>query len=164
MGTISEYLANVEQTQRDLIKAKHFRNLNSLVKQRFGLVPSNFDANIRNLSSYKLSNVKRFVLAFGLDFCLPPLCYHLRTLNGEKIFADNEVFMRQLFHHTNKSKESHSALKAKLTGLAHSFCGTPIDMTNFTKHRKCFQAIKSLRNNSDIIITKIAAKSNAVKK
>ena len=34
-------------------------------------------------------------------------------------------------------------------------------MTNFTVHRECFQAIKSLRNNSDIIISK-ADKSNAV--
>ena len=34
-------------------------------------------------------------------------------------------------------------------------------MTNFTMHRECFQAIKSLRNNSDIIITK-ANKSNAI--
>ena len=71
--------------------------------------------------------------------------------------------MGQLFHDTSKSKESHSALKAKLTDLAHSFCGTltPIDMTNFTMHREGFQAIKSLRNNSDIVITK-ANKSNAV--
>ena len=64
--------------------------------------------------------------------------------------------MGQLFHHTSKSKQSHSALKAKLTDLAHSFCGTPtpIDMTNFTMHHEGFQAIKSLRDNSDIIITK----------
>ena len=71
--------------------------------------------------------------------------------------------MGPLFHHTSKSKESHSALKAKLTKLAHSSCGTPIGMSmiNFTMHRECFQAIKSLRNNSDIIITK-ADKSNVV--
>ena len=69
--------------------------------------------------------------------------------------------MEQLFHQTSKSKESHSAVKAKLTDLAHSFCGTPIDMTHFIMHRECFQAIESLRNNSDIIMTK-ANKSNAV--
>ena len=89
-------------------------------------------------------------------YYLPP-----SDIKREKIFAEFEVLMEQLFHHSSKSKESHSALKAKLTDLAHSFCGTPIDMTNFTMHRKCFQAIKSLRNNSDIIITK-ANKSNAV--
>ena len=79
------------------------------------------------------------------------------------IFAQFEILMGPLFHHTSKSKESHSALKAKLTKLAHSFCGTPIgmSMTNLIMHRECFQAIKSLRNNSDIIITK-ADKSNVV--
>ena len=69
--------------------------------------------------------------------------------------------MGQLLHHTSKSKESHSAFKSKLIDLVHSFCGTPVDMTNFTMHCECFQAIKSLRNNSDIIITK-ADKRNAV--
>ena len=79
------------------------------------------------------------------------------------IFAQFEVLMGPLFHYTSKSKESHSALKAKLTNLAHYFCGTLIgmSMTNFTMHRECFQAIKSLRNNSDIIISK-ADKSNVV--
>ena len=153
----SRYLANVEQTQRDLIKAKHFRNLNWMIKQRFGSVPSYFDDNICNLSSYKLSNIGRFVLAYGLDFCLPP-----SDIKREKIFAEFKVLIGQLLHHTSKSKESRSALKAKLTDLAHSFCGTPIDITtNFTMHRECFHAIKSLCNNSDIIITK-ADKSNAV--
>ena len=69
--------------------------------------------------------------------------------------------MGQLFHHTCKSKESHVALNAKLTDLMHSICDTFTDMTNFTMHRECSQAIKSLRNNCDIIITK-ADKSNAV--
>ena len=67
--------------------------------------------------------------------------------------------MGQLLHHTSKSKEGLCALKAKLTDLAHSFCGTPIDMSNFYMHRECFEAIKSLRNNADIVITK-ADKSN----
>ena len=45
--------------------------------------------------------------------------------------------------------------------MAHSFCGTPIDMSNFCIHCECFEAIKSLRNNADIVITK-ANKSNTV--
>ena len=96
------------------------------------------------------------MLTYGLDFYLPS-----SEVKREKIFAEFEVSMEQLFRLTSKSKESHSALKAKLTDLAHSFCSTHIDMTNFTMHRECFQAIKSPRNNSDIMITK-ADKSNAV--
>ena len=91
-----------------------------------------------------------------LDFCLPP-----STIHREKIFVEFEVLMGQLFHHTRKSKEGLCALKAKLTDLAHSFCGTPIDMLNFFMDSECFEAIKSLRNNADIVITK-ADKSNTV--
>ena len=62
--------------------------------------------------------------------------------------------LRQLFHHTGKSKEELQALEARLCDLAHAYCGTPIDLTDFLMHRKCFEAMKSLRLNSDIIITK----------
>ena len=72
----------------------------------------------------------------------------------KKIFAEFEVLMGQLFHHSSKSKECLSALKAKLNHLAHAFCGTQIDLTDFTMHRECFDAIKSLRSNDKIIISK----------
>ena len=42
--------------------------------------------------------------------------------------------MGQLFYHSSKSKEDLSALKARLNDLAHSFCGFPIDLTDFTMH------------------------------
>ena len=45
-------------------------------------------------------------------------------------------------------------LKLSYQIWAHSFCGTAIAMTNFTMHRECFQAMKLLSNNSNIIITK----------
>ena len=38
--------------------------------------------------------------------------------------------------------------------MAHAYCGTPVDLTDFLMHRECFEAIKSLRLNSDIMITK----------
>ena len=69
--------------------------------------------------------------------------------------------MGQLFHHSSISKEDLSVLKARLNDLAHSFCGSPIDLTDFVMHRECFTAIRSLRNNNDIIITK-ADKSSLV--
>ena len=53
-------------------------------------------------------------------------------------------------------------MKARLNDLAHSFCGSPIDLTDFTVHRECFAAIRSLRNNNDIIITKADDKSSQV--
>ena len=109
------------------------------------------------MSSHKLSNTENFVLFHGLEFCLPP--YNVKR---EQIFAEFEVLMDQLLHHSSKSKKDLSALKARLNDLAHSFCGSPIDLTDFTMHRECFAAIRSLRNNNDIIITKADKSSKVV--
>ena len=144
----SRYVAEVEERKRNQIKTKPFQTVNWLVKQRFGFV-SNSGNNICNLSTYVLSDTEKFVLSHGLDFCLPPT-----NVKREKIFAEFEVLMGQLFHHSSKSKECLSALKATLNRLAHVFCGTQIDLTDFTMHRECFDAIKSLRSNDKIIITK----------
>ena len=101
------------------------------------------------MSNYKLSDTEQFVLAHGLDFRLPPT-----NLKREHIFAEFEVLLSQPFHHTGKSKEELQALKARLSDLAHAYCGTAVDLTDFLMHRERFEAIKSLRLNSDIIITK----------
>jgi len=113
----SRYLADIEQRQRDLINTKHFRNINWLLKQRLGSVSANYSNNICNLSSYKLSDTEKFVLAHGLEFCLPP-----SSIKREQVFAEFEVLLGQLFHHTSKSKNNVSTLKAELSDLAHSFC------------------------------------------
>ena len=68
----------------------------------------------------------------------------------------------QLFHHIGKSKEELQALKARLSDLAHVYCGTPVDLTDFLIYRECFEAIESLRLNSDIIITKPDNRSGVV--
>ena len=75
--------------------------------------------------------------------------------------AKFEVLAGQLNHHSRKSQENVSALKAKQNDLAYSFCGTPVDLSNFTMRKECFQALKLLRNNKEIVITKVD-KSSAV--
>ena len=45
-------------------------------------------------------------------------------------------------------------LKAKLNEVAHWFCGSPIDTSKFSMDNSCLQAIKSLRSNKAILITK----------
>ena len=96
-------------------------------------------------------------MAHGLEFCLPP-----SKINREEVFAEFEVLIGQLLHHTPKSKESVSALTAKLNNLAHSYCDSPIDWTDFSTHRECFQAIKSLRSNKNILIAKPDKRSGVV--
>ena len=38
--------------------------------------------------------------------------------------------------------------------MAHAYCGSPIDWGGFLMTKECFQAIKALRSNDDIYITK----------
>ena len=134
-----KYLADIDCKKRNQIEAKNFQNLQWLLKQRFGSVASKYRNNICNLSSRKLCDTENFVLSYGLEFCLPP-----SNVKREQIFAEFEVLMGQLFHYSSKSKEDFSALKARLNDLAHSFCGSPIDLTDFTMHRDCFATIRSL--------------------
>ena len=117
--------------------------------QRFGNTANPDHKNITNLSDYKLSPTEEFVLSHRLNFCLLPT-----NSKREGIFAEFEVLIAQLQHHRPQSSEKHSALKAKLSDLAHAYCGTPVDAGDFLMHRECLSAIKSLRSNSNIVITK----------
>ena len=97
----------------------------------------------------ELKNTERFVLSHGLYFCLPPT-----SVKREEILADFEVLYAQLVHHKPSSEEQLAALKARLSDLAHAYCGSPIDLGDFFMTKECFQAIKSLRMNEEILITK----------
>ena len=81
---------------------------------------------IINLSNYKLSPTEEFVPSHGLNFCLPP-----HSVQREEIFAEFEVLIGQLLHHFPLSSEQFSALKARLSDLAHAYCGNPIDIGDF---------------------------------
>ena len=88
-------------------------------------------------------------MSHGLSFCLPPT-----SVKREEILADFEVLYAQLVHHKPRSEEQLAALKARLSDLAHANCGSPIDLGDFLMTKECFQAIKSLRTNEEILITK----------
>ena len=93
----------------------------------FNIVLASFKQNnIVNLSEYKLSDTERFVLSHGLSFCLPPT-----SVKHEEILADFEVLYVQLVHHKPWSEEQLAALKARLSDLAHTYCGSPIDLGDF---------------------------------
>ena len=101
------------------------------------------------MSDYKLSDTERFVLSHGLSFCLLPT-----SVKREEILADIEVLYARLVPHKPRSEEQLAVLKARLSDLAHAYCGSPIDLGDFLMTKECFQAIKSLRTNEEILITK----------
>eukprot|EP00794_Sanderia_malayensis_P010369 gene10369-11449_t len=145
----SRYLSKIDQRTEKQTLQKHHKNVGLLVKRRFGRLLSNPKKHIVNLSDYSLSDSEEFVLEHGLEFCIPP-----REVNREELFAEFEVLFAQLARHEPVSDNELGSLKARLSDLAHAYCGTPIDLIDFYMHREHFQTIKSLRNNRDILIIK----------
>ena len=143
------YLANIEVMKRKEIRTKHFNTINWLRRQRFGSCTTPSGKNIINLSDYKLSKAEKFVLSHGLEFCLPPSC-----IKREEILAEFEILLAQLLHHTPKNKDELTLLKARLNEIAHSFCGSSIDTSKFCNDPDFLSALKSLRSNKNILITK----------
>ena len=143
------YVAKIDNVKEKENLSINESNLRLLRLQRFGNTANPDHKNITNLSNYKLSPTEEFVLLRGLNFCLPPT-----NSKREGIFAELEVLIAQLQHHRPQSPEKHSALKAKLSDLAHTYCGTLVDAGDFLMHRECLSAIKSLRSNSNIVVTK----------
>ena len=142
-------LSEIDQQTENVTKEKHDRNIQLLRRRRFGGVLSDKEKHILNLSDYSLSDTERFVLSNGLDFCLPP-----KSVNREEVLAEFEILYAQLARQKPISSNELSSLKAKLSDLAHSYCGTPVDLGDFNMHKEQFQAIKSLRCNEQILITK----------
>ena len=143
------HLAIIDESKEAANRKKNDNNLRLLFQQRFGNQASFNQNSIENLSDYKLSDTERFVLSHGLSFCLPPT-----SVKREEVLAEFEVLYAQLLHHKPRSDEHLSALKARLSDVAHAYCGSPIDWGDFLMTKECFQAIKALRSNDDIYITK----------
>jgi len=92
------------------------------IQKRRDLIGLIWLQTVTNLSDYKLSDTEEFVLSHSLSFCLPPT-----SIKREKVFADFEVLYAQLDHHKPRSKEQLAGLKARLSDLAHAYCGSHID-------------------------------------
>ena len=92
--------------------------------------------------------MEELALSQGLSFCVPP------KVKRAEIFAEFEVLFGQLKHHEETSESHRQRLKADLCDIAHSFCGTPIDKTNFFMQREAIAAARSLEANKDIIISR----------
>ena len=120
-----------------------------LRRKRFGTALSDGKKHIQNLSDYVLSDTEEFVLGHGLNFCLPP-----KTVCKEQLFAEFESLWAQLQHHKACSVDTRNALKARLTDLAHSYSESQIEKHDFMMQNECYQAIKSLRRNEKILITR----------
>ena len=64
------------------------------------------------------------------------------------------MLIGQLLHRFPHCSKQFSALKARLSDLAHAYCGNPIDIGDFLILKDCIQATRSLRCNENIHATK----------
>ena len=143
------YLSVIDKQKEAVNQTKNSNNLRLLFQHRFGNQTSFKQNNIVNLSDYKLSDTEQFVLSYGLSFCLQPT-----SVKRKEVLADFKVLYAQLVHHKPRSEEQLTALEARLCDLAYAYCGNPIELGDFLMTKECFQAIKSLRTNEEILITK----------
>ena len=121
-----------------------------LINKGFGHIKEpSADGVIFNLSSFRPSELESFILAHGLDFCVP-----LHMPDREKVFADIEVLYSQLAKLKPSSDLASSDFKAKLNSLAHTFSGMSVAFDESRWRNEHRRVIKSLRNDNNLIISK----------
>ena len=69
-------------------------------------------------------------------------------------FAEFEILYAQLGRQQPISPNELNSLKARISTLAHAYCGTPFDLGDVNMHKEHFHAIKSLCSNEQILIIK----------
>jgi len=146
---LCRYIATIDQRTAVVAQKKRERTIECLKVKRFGSQIKDSSQHVFNRSDYKLSNMEAFALVHGFDFGIPN-----NNIKREEIFAEFELFYAQLSRHQPGTNEADEALRARLSDLAHAYCGLPNDVTAFQMQRECIAAIRALRRNDDIHICK----------
>ena len=138
---------------RSKLRSQYSRRLDWLRTNRFGSEELNFAA-VFNLSQLELSRVQLEVLSRGPQFGLPP-----RSICKDEIFSEFEIYFNQLQSllpetPSAKEKEKENALKAKLASLAHEYADVKQSLNRFPLGKEHMQAIRELRSNKEIVITR----------
>ena len=132
------YIATIDERKERELLIKNKQKLKFFFQQRFGnMAKSNKNTEI-NFSNYKLFPTEEFFLSHDVSFCSPP-----NSVQRDEIFAKFEVLVGQLLDHVPHSSEQFSALKAKLSDLAHAHCGNSLDIGDLLISKECIQASKS---------------------
>ena len=134
------YIATIDERKERELSIKNEQKLKFFFQERFGNMAKPNKNTVINFSNYKLTPTEDFALFHGLNSCLPP-----NSVQQEEVFAEFEMLIGQLLHYVPHFSEKFSALKARLSDLAHAYCGYPVDIGNFLILRECIQASRSLR-------------------
>ena len=105
--------------------------------------------NVRNFSSYNLSNTEKFALSFGLKFCVP-----FKKISPVPIKAKFESLYNQLSGLSPRSPISDALLRSRFVTLTNEIvktCFSPALSPSSTSH---LIALKNLTKNKDIVISR----------
>ena len=149
MIRLNLYICKINQKHTEIDDATNAKKLAFLIKQRYGQTFKDGDKHITNLSSYVLSEDERFVLSHGLDFCIKPTC-----IDKPNIQAEFEIAYNQICMNVPVENVSLSSIKAHLASYAHSYCDGNRNTEKNYFLKEHFRAIKSLKTNENIVITK----------
>ena len=107
-------------------------------------------STIVNLAGVELTEVEKDVLCRGLNFAIPP-----KTANiANEVEAEFELCWEQLSNKVPTSTEKERNCKAALAGLARQYANQKVDKTGYPLRKEHFEAIRELKKNHDLIITR----------
>ena len=142
-------LVECDKKQKLKLTGKYTKTLKFLRKERYGSWKQNY-SNIINLSGIDLTTLQKDILSRGLNFCLPP------RIEKEKVLAEFELFYDQLtgIKPPSLSKSSEDFCRTSLAQIATRISTSKPDEREFLLGRKHIKALRELKRNTEIVITK----------
>ena len=140
---------------RERLRKDYAEKLEWLRKQRFGSVEVNSSA-VFNFSSVQLTQAQIEVLSCGPRFGIP-----VTSVCKEEILSELEMFYQQVENALSESSLAEREcskrkveLKTKLSGIANDYGQQKRQSFTFPLGKEHFNAIRELKNNTDLVITR----------
>ena len=148
---LCKYISNIEIQMEEKTIKLHDKRVNFLIKRTYGSAQlGNSSDTVTNLSSYELTEDELFTLKLGLNFSIPPT-----HVSREQIAAQMEVLYGQACNKLQPTSETAlKALKAKLHDITYSYAGSTVDRHDLPLMKNHITAVRSLRENDKIFITR----------
>ena len=143
----SRLISEIDEKQRGQLAQRNEKNIVSLKKRRYGSFSVSYDT-IVNLSDTELSDIQKDVLCRGVHFGIPGR--HTR----EEVLTEFEVLHQNLQQFVPHSKVAAAQCRSSLEAIAHEYANKECDRKSFSLRREHMQALRELRNNDDIVISK----------
>ena len=135
---------------RSKLRRQYSQRLDWLRTKRFGAEDLNMDA-VFNLSNLVLTRAHLEVLTRGPRFGIP-----VEKVCKEEILSEFELYFSQLrpMLLQTSDKDKQERLKANLANLGHEYSAIRQDQQRYPLGKEHMKALRELRENKDIVITR----------